>query len=88
MKDHIKIIAALIAALTAGAILGILFAPDEGSETRKSARNSVKGIGECIRDTTASELYRLSDLKRRIIVSIKAQLLGPELEMPDDLEHG
>jgi len=35
MKDQTKIIAALLVGAAAGAILGVLLAPESGDETRK-----------------------------------------------------
>ncbi len=40
MKDSSKILVAVGAGLAIGGILGVLFAPDKGSETRKKMANA------------------------------------------------
>lgn len=44
MKNSVKILAAFAAGAAAGAILGILFAPDKGSETRKKIADKGKKL--------------------------------------------
>ncbi len=44
MKNTVKILAAFAAGAAAGAILGILFAPDKGSETRKKIADKGKKL--------------------------------------------
>ena len=42
MKKEFKIIGAIAIGITAGAILGILFAPDKGSDTRSKIAEAMK----------------------------------------------
>jgi gas vesicle protein len=41
-----RILAGLIAGLAAGAVLGILFAPDKGSETRRRVFSSARSFSD------------------------------------------
>jgi gas vesicle protein len=87
MNDNTKVVVALLAGLAAGAALGILFAPEKGSETRDKLSESLKDLGDSIRETAATEIDNLVGLKDKVIENIKTKLKGAELEYQDDLEH-
>lgn len=80
MTDNSKILAALLAGLAAGAAIGILFAPEKGSETRDKLNESLKNLGDSIKDRAADEIGNLSDFKERVVDSIKTKLRGAEEE--------
>ncbi|MFM9911671.1 MAG: YtxH domain-containing protein [Chitinophagaceae bacterium] len=70
MNKSGKILAALVAGIAAGAVLGVLFAPDKGSETRKKINDQGKKLADGLKDTieTAKERFnngkeKLKDLK-------------------------
>jgi gas vesicle protein len=48
MKNTSKVLIALGAGLAIGGILGVLFAPDKGSETRKKISDSGKKLADKI----------------------------------------
>jgi len=87
MKDNTKVFAALLVGLAAGAALGILFAPDKGNETRDKLAESLKGLGESIKETASKEINNLLDLKDKVVDNIKSKINGVEQEYQDDLEH-
>lgn len=87
MNDNTKVVVALLAGLAAGAALGILFAPDKGEETRDKLGESLKNLGDTIKETAAKEIDNLVGLKDRVVESIKSKVGAAEEEYQDDLEH-
>jgi gas vesicle protein len=87
MNDNSKVVIALLAGLAAGAALGLLFAPEKGSETRDKLTESLKKLGDSIMDTAVAEIDNLVGLKDKVVDNIKTKIKGAELEYEDDLEH-
>ena len=87
MNDNTKVVVALLAGLAAGAALGILFAPEKGTETRDKLTESLKKLGDSIKDTAATEIDNLIGLKDKVVENIKSKLNIDEQEYQDDLEH-
>ncbi|MBD1385101.1 YtxH domain-containing protein [Mucilaginibacter rigui] len=87
MNDNTKVVVALLAGLAAGAALGILFAPDKGTETRDKLSESLINLGDSIKETAAAEIDKLVGLKDKVVDNIKTKVRGAEEEYQDDLEH-
>ena len=87
MKDNSKVVVALLAGLAAGTALGLLFAPEKGTDTRDMLSESLKKLGDSIKETAAAEIDNLVGLKDKVVDSIKNKLSGNEEELEDDLEH-
>jgi gas vesicle protein len=87
MNDNTKVVVALLAGLAAGAALGILFAPEKGTETRDKLSESLANLGDTIKETAAAEIDKLVGLKDKVVDNIKTKVRGTEEEYQDDLEH-
>ncbi|MDR6783626.1 YtxH domain-containing protein [Pedobacter africanus] len=88
MNDNSKVLVGLLVGLAAGAALGLLFAPEKGSETRDRLSQSLKDLGDSIKDKAADEINNLSNLKDKVVSSVKNKLRQSENEfVDDDLEH-
>ncbi|MFM6924490.1 MAG: YtxH domain-containing protein [Ferruginibacter sp.] len=66
MKTSGKILAAVAAGIAAGAVLGILFAPDKGSETRRKINERGKRFSDDAKDMMRKGKEKLNDLKEDI----------------------
>lgn len=88
MNDNSKVVIALLAGLAAGAALGLLFAPEKGTDTRDKLTESLKNLGESIKETAANEIDNLVGLKDKIVENIKTKIQSAQDEFQDDhLEH-
>lgn len=66
MNNTAKIFTALVAGVTAGVILGVLLAPDKGSETRRKINEQGKKFADEIKDKLNKGKEKLSGLKDEI----------------------
>ncbi len=63
MKTSGKILAAVAAGIAAGAILGILFAPDKGTETRRKINDEGRKLAEGAKEKFRKGREKFNDLK-------------------------
>lgn len=87
MNDNSKVLIGLLAGLAAGAALGLLFAPEKGSETRDKLSQSLKDLGDSIKDRAADEINNLGSLKDKVVDSIKSKLRDVEEEYSSEVEN-
>ena len=87
MTDNSKVVVALLVGIAAGAALGILFAPEKGTETRDKLSESLKKLGDSIKETAANEIDNLVGLKDKVVDNIKSKIKPVDQEYQDDLEH-
>lgn len=88
MNDNSKVLVGLLVGLAAGAALGLLFAPEKGNETRDRLSQSLKDLGDSIKDKAADEINNLGNLKDKVVTSVKSKFRQTEEELiADDLEH-
>lgn len=71
MNTSGKILAAVAAGIAAGAVLGILFAPDKGSETRRKINEKGKKFADDVKDKFNQGKDRFNDLKQDFEKKVK-----------------
>ena len=74
MNNTGKILTAFAAGATAGAILGILFAPDKGSETRKKISEQGKKFTDDVKDKFRKGKEKFSDFKEDIEKTVREKV--------------
>lgn len=87
MSDNAKVVAALLTGLAAGAALGILFAPDKGSETREKLNDSLKDLSDALKERTAEQLDHLNDFKEKVVAAVKTKANKHEGAVEEALEE-
>jgi gas vesicle protein len=87
MKDFTKMMFFLSAGFAAGAIAGILFAPDKGEITRDKVREKANEYGDDVAEKYDEEIERLqrkiNDLKDRFANEVIANVVGDEANYND-----
>ncbi len=87
MKDSGKIVTAMLAGLAAGAVLGILFAPDKGSETRDKLNESLADLGDAIKERAEEQFDQLNEFKERVLSAVKSKLSNAEDTIEEEIEE-
>ncbi|MGF2412103.1 YtxH domain-containing protein [Ferruginibacter sp.] len=70
MNNTGKIVTAVAAGAAAGAILGVLFAPDKGSETRRKINDQGKKIAEGVKAKLQKGVEKVNGLKDNIAKTV------------------
>lgn len=66
MDSSSKILAAAITGIAAGTILGLLFAPDKGSVTRKRILDTASDVSDKIKSGSGEVYNKISDLVNKV----------------------
>ncbi|HMO61449.1 MAG TPA: YtxH domain-containing protein [Ferruginibacter sp.] len=74
MNTSGKILTAVAGGLAAGIVLGILVAPDKGSETRRKISEGGKKIAEGIKETVQKGREKMHAMKEELEQSVKEKL--------------
>ena len=73
MNDTTKIIIAFAAGAVVGTALGVLFAPDKGSETRKRIAGEGKKIADLMKNKFLAGKEKFDNLKEGVRQSLKEE---------------
>lgn len=85
--DNGKVVTALLAGLAAGAVLGILFAPDKGSETRDKLNESLADLGDAIKERAEEQFDHLNEFKEKILSAVNAKVSKAVEVVEEEIEE-
>lgn len=87
MKSSGKVLTALITGLAAGTVLGILFAPEKGSETRDKLNDSLADLSDALKERAEEQLDQLSELKDKLVAAFKSKAAEAEEILDEEIEE-
>ena len=76
MKTSGKLLMAIAAGAAVGAILGVLFAPDKGTETRRKIKQKGKKIKDDVKDAYGKGKEKINHFKEDIGNAIREKVEG------------
>ena len=71
MNNSSKILLAAAAGMAAGVVLGVLFAPDKGAETREEINEQIKNLAGSVEDTFNKGKDKFHELKDTVERALK-----------------
>ena len=74
MNNTGKILTALVVVATAGAIVGILFAPDKGSETRRKIKKQGSKVVDDVQYNFRKGKEKFKEVKEDIVETVKEKV--------------
>ena len=74
MSSNKKVLAAVAAGIAAGALLGVLFAPDKGTQTRKKISKKGEKITDDVKDKFNKGKNKFNDMKDKVGQIIKEKV--------------
>ncbi len=77
---------ALIGGIAIGAALGVLFAPEAGTDTRSNLGTSLQEFGNTVADKAQQGKEAITNLKDKAVDAVKSKLEGVEGE-DADIDH-
>jgi gas vesicle protein len=86
-KSSVSAIMGFLAGAATGAALGILFAPDTGTSTRKKIREQAQKIGDDIKDNVTHRIDDLNKFVSGFVDETKAKIADLEKKTREEIKE-
>ena len=89
MTNNSKVILGIITAAAAGAVIGMLFAPEKGTELREKVRDTANGLASDLLDVIQRGRQQYAEVEEEIqdkAKEIKSKAIGKFAEVKDQVE--
>lgn len=87
MNNNSKTILAVFAGLAAGTIIGLLFAPQKGKDTRDSLANSIKDIEDKVKERASKEMNNFNEFSEKLTNNIKSKMKHSDINNGQENNH-
>lgn len=87
MKNGGKILTALLTGLAAGTVIGVLFAPEKGSDTRDKLNESLADLSDAIKERAEEQLDQFAELKDKLFSVLKSKAAKAEQAIDEEIEE-
>lgn len=74
MNKNSKTILAVFAGLAAGTVIGLLFAPEKGKDTRDNLAKSIKDLQNRIKEKATSEMDQFTQFTEKVVENVKSKI--------------
>jgi len=74
MNDTGKVMVALLAGVATGVVMGMLLAPEKGSETRDKIGDALSDLTDAVKERAEEQLDKLNGLKEKLVATVKSKI--------------
>ena len=78
-SNNSNVLIAAVIGLAAGAVLGILLAPNRGSETRNNLSHSLSDLGVTMRNKAKQGANEVANMKDKAVETVRSKVRGSDI---------
>ena len=86
-KSSVSAFLGFIAGATAGVVIGVLFAPEKGSETRKKIRDQAQKVGDEMKENLSHKIEELDKFVSGFVNETKGKIADLEKKARQEVKE-